>query len=85
MTPSNSSTPDPVIATISEFFRRNRLSTILDQTNPLSEIDNLRRLSVMGTGGHSRARQLLDARYQRLPNTVVFVRFAHPKAPTSVL
>ena len=31
----------PVIATISEFFRRNRLSTILDQTNPLAEIDNL--------------------------------------------
>src|SRR5258708_7770964 len=47
----------PLIATISEFFRRNRLSTILDQTNPLSEIDNLRRLSVMGSGGvtHERA------------------------------
>lgn len=52
----------PVIATISEFFRRNRLSTILDQTNPLSEIDNLRRLSVMGTGGVTRERASFSMR-----------------------
>ena len=52
----------PVIATISEFFRRNRLSTILDQTNPLSELDNLRRLSVMGTGGVTRERASFSMR-----------------------
>jgi len=52
----------PVIATISEFFRRNRLSTILDQTNPLSEIDNLRRLSVMGSGGVTRERASFSMR-----------------------
>ena len=52
----------PVIATISEFFRRNRLSTILDQTNPLAEIDNLRRLSVMGTGGVTRERASFSMR-----------------------
>lgn len=52
----------PLIATISEFFRRNRLSTILDQTNPLSEIDNLRRLSVMGTGGVTRERASFSMR-----------------------
>lgn len=52
----------PIIATISEFFRRNRLSTILDQTNPLSEIDNLRRLSVMGTGGVTRERASFSMR-----------------------
>lgn len=52
----------PVIAIISEFFRRNRLSTILDQTNPLSEIDNLRRLSVMGTGGVTRERASFSMR-----------------------
>src|SRR5581483_7162155 len=46
----------PVIAAINEFFRTSQLSTILDQTNPLSEIDNLRRLTVMGTGGISRER-----------------------------
>lgn len=52
----------PVIATISEFFRRNRLSTILDQTNPLAEIDNVRRLSVMGTGGVTRERASFSMR-----------------------
>lgn len=52
----------PLIATISEFFRRNRLSTILDQTNPLAEIDNLRRLSVMGSGGVTRERASFSMR-----------------------
>ncbi len=52
----------PIIAVISEFFRRNRLSTILDQTNPLSEVDNLRRLSVMGTGGITRERASFSMR-----------------------
>lgn len=52
----------PIIATISEFFRRNRLSTILDQTNPLAELDNLRRLSVMGTGGVTRERASFSMR-----------------------
>lgn len=52
----------PLIATISEFFRRNRLSTILDQTNPLAEVDNLRRLSVMGTGGVTRERASFSMR-----------------------
>jgi len=52
----------PVIATISEFFRRNRLSTILDQANPLAEVDNLRRLSVMGSGGVTRERASFSMR-----------------------
>lgn len=52
----------PLIATVSEFFRRNRLSAILDQTNPLSEIDNLRRLSVMGSGGVTRERASFSMR-----------------------
>ncbi len=34
----------PVIAAINEFFRTSQLSAILDQTNPLSEVDNLRKL-----------------------------------------
>ncbi len=46
----------PIIAAINEFFRTNRLSAIIDQTNPLSELDNLRRLSVMGPGGLTRER-----------------------------
>ncbi len=52
----------PVIAAINEFFRSNQLSTIVDQTNPLSEIDNLRRLSVMGPGGISRERASFSIR-----------------------
>jgi len=62
ITPATLVNARPVIATISEFFRRNRLSTILDQTNPLSEIDNLRRLSVMGPGGVTRERASFSMR-----------------------
>lgn len=52
----------PVIAAINEFFRSSQLSQILDQTNPLSEIDHLRRLSVTGTGGISRDRASFSIR-----------------------
>jgi DNA-directed RNA polymerase subunit beta len=62
LSPSSLINARPLIATISEFFRRNRLSTILDQTNPLSEVDNLRRLSVMGTGGVTRERASFSMR-----------------------
>lgn len=62
LTPSSLVNARPLIATISEFFRRNRLSTILDQTNPLSEVDNLRRLSVMGSGGVTRERASFSMR-----------------------
>lgn len=62
LTPSSLVNARPLIATMSEFFRRNRLSTILDQNNPLSEIDNLRRLSVMGSGGVTRERASFSMR-----------------------
>lgn len=52
----------PIIAAINEFFRSNQLSTVLDQTNPLSEVDNLRRLSVMGKGGVTRERASFSIR-----------------------
>lgn len=52
----------PVIAAVNEFFRSNQLSTILDQTNPLSELDNLRRISVMGPGGIQRERASFSIR-----------------------
>lgn len=61
-TPSTLVNPRPVIASVADFFRRNRLSTILDQTNPLSELDNLRRLSVMGAGGVTRERASFSMR-----------------------
>jgi len=62
ITPSTLVNPRPVIAAVSDFFRRNRLSTILDQTNPLSELDNIRRLSVMGPGGVTRERASFSMR-----------------------
>ncbi|HYK08603.1 MAG TPA: DNA-directed RNA polymerase subunit beta [Candidatus Eisenbacteria bacterium] len=52
----------PIMAALNEFFRTSQLSTILDQTNPLAEIDNLNRLTVMGTGGISRERAAFSIR-----------------------
>ncbi|HSX40935.1 MAG TPA: DNA-directed RNA polymerase subunit beta, partial [Candidatus Saccharimonadales bacterium] len=52
----------PIMASMNEFYRTSQLSTILDQTNPLSEIDNLNRLTVMGSGGISRERAAFSIR-----------------------
>jgi len=52
----------PIMASLNEFFRTSQLSTILDQTNPLAEVDNLNRLTVMGTGGISRERAAFSIR-----------------------
>ncbi len=52
----------PIIAAINDFFRTSQLSTILDQTNPLAEVDNLRRFTVMGIGGISRERASFSIR-----------------------
>jgi len=60
--PSHFINAHPIIAAVNEFFRTSQLSAILDQTNPLSEIDNIRRLTVMGTGGISRERASFSIR-----------------------
>jgi len=60
--PENFINARPLISAINEFFRSSQLSTILDQTNPLSELDNLRRLSVMGQGGITRERASFSIR-----------------------
>ena len=52
----------PIISAVNEFFRTSQLSSILDQTNPLSEVDNLRKLTVMGIGGISRDRASFSIR-----------------------
>ncbi|MBI4130810.1 DNA-directed RNA polymerase subunit beta [Candidatus Roizmanbacteria bacterium] len=62
LTPSQLINPKPLIAAINEFFRTSQLSTIVDQTNPLAELDNLRRITVMGTGGVSRERASFSIR-----------------------
>jgi DNA-directed RNA polymerase subunit beta len=60
--PANLINARPLIASLNEFFRSNQLSTILDDTNPLSEIDNLRRVSVLGPGGINRERASFSIR-----------------------
>ncbi|MBI4058378.1 DNA-directed RNA polymerase subunit beta [Candidatus Gottesmanbacteria bacterium] len=62
LTPTQIVNARPVIAAINDFFRTSQLSTILDQTNPLAEVDNLRRLTVMGSGGISRERASFSIR-----------------------
>jgi DNA-directed RNA polymerase subunit beta len=60
--PSNLINARPLISSLNEFFRSSQLSTILDDTNPLSEIDNLRRVSVLGSGGINRERASFSIR-----------------------
>jgi len=52
----------PVISAVNEFFRSSQLSQIIEQTNPLSEIDHLRRITVMGRGGITRERASFSIR-----------------------
>ncbi|MBU0708792.1 DNA-directed RNA polymerase subunit beta [Patescibacteria group bacterium] len=46
----------PIVARIREFFGTSRLSQYMDQANPLSEIEHLRRISALGPGGLTRER-----------------------------
>lgn len=61
-TPSTLINARPLIASLNEFFRSNQLSTILDDTNPISALDNLRRVSVLGPGGINRERASFSIR-----------------------
>ncbi len=51
-----------VSAAINYFFGRSELSQIVDQTNPLSQLTNERRLSALGPGGLNRKRAGFDVR-----------------------
>ncbi|HOZ80817.1 MAG TPA: DNA-directed RNA polymerase subunit beta, partial [Candidatus Woesebacteria bacterium] len=61
-TPSQMINPQPLISSLNTFFRSNQLSAILDQTNPLAEIDLLRRVTVVGVGGLTRERAAFSIR-----------------------
>ena len=52
----------PVTAAIKEFFGSSPLSQFMDQTNPLAELTNKRRLSALGPGGLSRERANMEVR-----------------------
>ena len=60
--PSQMINPQPLISSLNTFFRSNQLSAILDQTNPLAEIDLLRRVTVVGVGGLTRERAAFSIR-----------------------
>ncbi len=60
--PSQIVNSKPLIVAINSFYRTSQLSTIIDQTNPLSELDNLRRITVGGPGGIEKERASFSIR-----------------------
>ncbi len=61
-TPGKLINPKAFSGVIRDFFSRNQLSQFMDQTNPLSELTNKRRLSALGPGGLSRDRAGFEVR-----------------------
>jgi len=62
LTPSALVNIRQVVSVVREFFGGSQLSQFMDQTNPLAELTNKRRLSAMGPGGLSRERAGFDVR-----------------------
>lgn len=56
VTPTTLINARPVVARLNEFFAGSQLSQFMDQINSLSELEHLRRLSVLGPGGLTRER-----------------------------
>jgi len=54
--------PKIVSRSVVAFFTQNSLSQLLDQTNPLSELTNKRRISALGKGGLTRETATLEVR-----------------------
>jgi DNA-directed RNA polymerase subunit beta len=52
----------PLTAQVKEFFSTDPLSQFMDQTNPLAELTNKRRISALGSGGIKRDRASFDVR-----------------------
>lgn len=62
VSPSQIVNSKPLTVALNSFFRTSQLSTIVDQTNPLSELDNLRRITVGGPGGIEKERASFSIR-----------------------
>jgi DNA-directed RNA polymerase subunit beta len=60
--PNNLINIRPISAAIREWFGGSQLSQFMDQTNPLAELTNKRRLSALGPGGLSRDRAGFEVR-----------------------
>ncbi|MEG2269891.1 MAG: DNA-directed RNA polymerase subunit beta [Bacilli bacterium] len=52
----------PLTSAIREFFASSQLSQFMDQTNPLAELTNKRRISALGPGGLTRDRASMEVR-----------------------
>ena len=61
-TPTDLINAKTLSSVINSFFGTNQLSQFMDQTNPLAEITNKRRLSALGPGGLSRERAGFEVR-----------------------
>ncbi len=62
ITPQSLTNIRPLTAAIKEFFASSQLSQFMDQTNPLAELANKRRLSALGPGGLTRDRASFEVR-----------------------
>ncbi len=62
LSPKSLSNIRPLTASIKEFFSNSQLSQFMDQTNPLSELTNKRRISALGPGGLTRERAGFEVR-----------------------
>lgn len=56
LTPSTLVNARPITAAINEFFGSGQLSHYMEQTNPIAELEQVRRVSALGPGGLSRDR-----------------------------
>src|ERR1035437_5889790 len=54
--------PKPLQARMKEFFTTNQLAQLMQQENPLAEIEHLRTLSALGPGGLNRSRASFEVR-----------------------
>lgn len=61
-TPTDLINTKTISSVINSFFGTNPLSQFMDQTNPLAEVTNKRRLSALGPGGLSRERAGFEVR-----------------------
>lgn len=84
VTPSKLINPKAFAGVIRDFFARSQLSQFMDQTNPLSELTNKRRLSALGPGGLSRDRAGFEVRDVHPSITAASARSRRRKARTSV-
>lgn len=62
ITPKSLINIKPLASEIREFFASSQLSQFMDQTNPLAELANKRRISALGPGGLTRDRASMEVR-----------------------